>query len=475
MNRRQFLQLSSSAALAGTLSAATPRKPNIVFLFADDMGYGDLHCYGDKDLQTPNLDRMAAEGIRLTDFHVASPVCGPSRSALLTGRYPLRNGLFTNIRNDMVNFGYRYSMLEYAASPEMTQGLDLREVVIGQRLKDAGYATGAVGKWDSGREHQHMPLQRGFDFYYGFSNTGIDYWTHERYGVPSMFRGNELIKEEGYSTDLFAREAVRFIEMNKSRPFFLYVPFNAPHGPSNLEGTGPQAPEKYIRMYGEPPGSPRLRYMANITCLDAAAGAILNKLKELNLENDTLVIFTSDNGATQVGSNGPFRGWKGQMYEGGHREPFIARWPGRISKGTTSDEFVASLDIFPTLLSLAGGKSPASIKLDGADILPVLTSKARSPRTDQFWELRGARAARFENWKWVLQTQRSTLPPPEAPGELYDLSADPGEKRDLTKDTPDVAKKMKDRWTEWMREMARSEVRGPFSRDYFRILGFPKS
>jgi arylsulfatase A-like enzyme len=195
MTRRRFIQIASAAAGASLPAAQTgsARKPNIVFLYADDMGYGDLGCFGDAEAKTPHLDRMASDGMRLTDFHVTAPVCCPSRSGFLTGRYPQRNGLFTNIRNDMVNYGYRYTMLEYATSPEMTQGLDLREATVAQSLQRAGYKTGVVGKWDSGRDFPYLPLQRGFDFFYGFANTGIDYWTHERYGVPSMFRGNELI------------------------------------------------------------------------------------------------------------------------------------------------------------------------------------------------------------------------------------------------------------------------------------------
>ena len=416
MNRRRFLQASSATALAHTLPAQRTRRPNIVFLYADDLGYRDIGCFGETQVKTPHLDRMADDGIKLTDFHVSAPVCGPSRSGLLTGRYPLRNGLFTNIRNDITDFGYRYNMLEYATSPEMTQGLDLREVTIAQRLKDAGYRTGIFGKWDSGRDYSYLPQQRGFDTFYGFANTGIDYFTHERYGVPSLFRGNELIHEDGYSTDLFCREALGFIEKNKDRQFFLYVPFNAPHAPSNLEKTGPQAPEKYIRMYGEPPGSARIRFLANITCMDAAIGAILEKLKELNLEDDTLVMFASDNGGTKVGSNGPLRGWKGDVYEGGHRVPFIARWPGRIPKGVVSTEFASTLDVFATLLKLGGGASPSSIKLDGYDILPVLTSGASTPRKEHFWEMRGSRAARFENWKWVLNGKRSEPPSKDAAG-----------------------------------------------------------
>jgi arylsulfatase A-like enzyme len=464
--------------MGGSLPASQAnrsQKPNIVFLYADDMGFGDLGCFGNQEVKTPHLDRMASEGMRLTDFHVTAPICCPSRSGFLTGRYPQRNGLFTNIRNDMVNYGHRYSRLEYATSPEMTQGLDPREVTIAQALKRAGYTTGVVGKWDSGRDDPYLPLQRGFDFFYGFANTGIDYWTHERYGVPSMFRGNQLIKEKGYATELFRREVLRLIDENKNRPFFLYVPFNAPHGPSNFEKTGPQAPEEYIRLYGDPPGTARMRYLANITCLDAAAGAILQRLKQQGLDDNTLVIFATDNGATSIGRNKPFRGWKGEMYEGGIRVPCIARWPGRIRPGGSSDEFTSTLDMLPTFLGLAGAQPPPNVKLDGFDILPVLTQGAVSPRKEQFWELRGARAARVDDWKWILETKRGELPLDNAPGELYDLSADPGEQRDFAKARPDVLKRVRERWVDWMNEMAKSEPRGPFSRrEHFRVLGFPR-
>jgi arylsulfatase A-like enzyme len=477
MTRRRFMQLTPAAAGASLTAAQTAaaRKPNIVFLYADDMGYGDLGCFGDPEAKTPHLDRMASEGMRLTDFHVTAPVCCPSRSGFLTGRYPQRNGLFTNIRNDMINYGYRYTMLEYATSPEMTQGLDLRETTIAQALQRAGYKTGMVGKWDSGRDFPHLPLQRGFDFFYGFANTGIDYWTHERYGIPSMFRGNELIQEEGYATDLFRREALRFIDENKDRPFFLYVPFNAPHGPSNLEKTGPQAPEQYIKLHGNPPGTPRIRYLANITCLDAAAGAILDRLRHHGLDNNTLVVFSSDNGATAVGRNKPYRGGKGDMYEGGIRVPGIARWPGRVPNAASCNSFCGTLDLFPTFLKLAGAEPAKDAGLDGHDIVPVLTKGAPSTRKDQFWELRGSRGARIGDWKWVLHTKRGVLPPADAPGELYNLEADPGETRNLASDKADVLRMVRERWNEWMDEMAKSPPRGPFaSREYFRLLGFPR-
>ena len=470
-----FLLVVSIFTLVGSACGKkTNEVPNIVLIYADDLGYADLGCFGASEIKTPNLDRLASQGVRLTQFYVSSPVCCPSRSGLLTGRYPQRNGLHSNIRNDMVNYRHTYSELEYACSPEMSLGLDLREVTIAQVLHDAGYVTGVVGKWDSGRARRFLPLQRGFDYFYGFANTGIDYWTHERYGIPSMYRGNQRIKEIGYATTLFGKEAEQFIERNRDSPFFLYVPFNAPHGPSNVERTGPQAPDEYIQMYGELPGSPRVRYMANITCMDAAVGGILNTLQKLDLEGNTLVIVTSDNGPTSVGRATPFRGQKGDMYEGGIRVPFIARWPGWIGEGTTSDEFCSTLDLFPTISALAGARSNPDVILDGYDIWSVLTEMARSPRHEQYWELRGARAARVDNWKWVLESPRFTIPAEDAVGMLYDLSDDPSEQKDLAVENPEILRMVREKWESWMDEMASSEPRGPFSHSYFELLGYPR-
>jgi arylsulfatase A-like enzyme len=288
-----------------------------------------------------------------------------------------------------------------------------------------------------------------------------------------MFKGNERIAEEGYATTLFGQEAEQFIERNRDHTFFLYVPFNAPHGPSNLERTGPQAPPEFVEMYGEQPGDARTRYMANVTCLDDAVGGILQKLHDLDLEEKTLVIFTSDNGPTRVGETGGFRGRKGDMYEGGIRVPFIARWPGRISAGGISDEFCSTLDLFPTLQFLAGTTSGV-IELDGYDIWPVLSENAHSDRDKQFWELRGARAARVNNWKWILRSPRFTIPPADAPGELYDISSDPGEQDNLAEKMPGELRMMREEWESWMDEMALSEPRGPFSRSYFELLGYPR-
>ncbi len=309
--------LSSPAALAGAAPAA---PPNILLIVADDFGYADGGCFGGKAIRTPSLDRLAAEGVRLTSFYVSWPACTPSRGSILTGRYPQRNGLYDMIRNDMVNYGHQYTEEEYTLSPEMTLGLDLREVVLAEPLRRAGYACGMVGKWDSGRARRFLPAQRGFDSFYGFANTGIDYWTHERYGVPSMFRGHERIKEPGYATDLFRREALRFVEENRRRPFFLYLAFNAPHAASTFEDDKYQVPERCLARYAGQQARPnRLKYMAMVTCMDEAIGAILDKLHDCGLAENTLVVFFSDNGGSGPGDNGPLRGGKSQMFEGGLR------------------------------------------------------------------------------------------------------------------------------------------------------------
>lgn len=455
MRMRRLAPLLLLFAGCETPRPGAPLRPNILFILADDLGYGDLGCFGHPEVQTPNLDRLAAEGARLTSFYVTWPACTPSRGSILTGRHPRRNGLHDMIRNDLVDQGYRYTEETYATSPEMTLGMDVREVTFAQVLKAAGYATGVVGKWDGGRAARFLPLQRGFDFFYGFANTGIDYWTHERYGIPSLFRGNGRIKEAGYATDLFRREAVRFIRENKDRPFVLYAPFNAPHGPSNLERTGMQAPDEALALYpGLDPKANRTRYLACVTRLDEAVGELLGTLRETGLDRNTLVLFSSDNGGAKAGSNGPLRGGKGQLYEGGLRVATIARWPGRIPSGSTCDEFLSTLELFPTFLGLAGGRVPEGLVLDGFDMMPVLEGKARSPRRELFWEQRAARAARVGSLKWVEAADGS--------GGLYDLSADVGELRDVSRERPDALEDLRRRWAQWKKAMDQAEPRGPF-------------
>jgi len=460
--------LTSVFAAASVLAA---RPPNVLLIVSDDQGWPDLGCIGTKPLKTPNLDRLAAEGVRATSFYVTWPACTPSRGSILTGRFPQRNGLYDMIRNDMVNFGHRYSSEEYAVSPEMTLGLDVREKTIGDALKRAGYRTGVVGKWDMGQARRFLPLQRGFDFFYGHGNNGIDYYTHERYGVPSLFRGNERTEADKgtYATDLFKREALRFIRESASKPWLLYLCFNAPHGASSFapgsdgksgekkEGVGVQAPDKFVAPYrAQGIREPLARYYGAVTCMDEAIGEILVTLGELNVERDTLILFMSDNGGSGNGGNAPLKGAKSTMWEGGLRVPFVARWPAGLPAGKVTEEFLTSLELFPTLLAATGAKPPPGVKLDGFDMLPVFRGEKKSSRTEMFWQRRGDKAARVGNWKW-LESERGT--------GLYDLSTDLGETKDVSKEKPEVMAKVKARFDVWRKEMDASEPRGPF-RDY---------
>ncbi len=442
-------------------------SPNIVLIISDDQGYPDLGCIGGKPLITPNLDRLAAEGVRGTSFYVTWPACTPSRGSVLTGRYPQRNGLYDMVRNDMVNFGHRFDAEEYAVSPEMTLGLDVREVTIGDMLKKAGYATGCVGKWDMGQALRFLPLQRGFDFFYGHGNNGIDYYTHERYGVPSMFRGNARTEEDkgAYVTDVFRREALRFITDHAGRrPFFLYLAFNAPHsastfGDGTVEGSrkkaeGVQAPERHVEMYRDRVEDERLaRYCGALTCMDEAVGAVMGAVEQAGQKEDTVILFLSDNGGSGNGGNAPLKGGKSTMWEGGLRVPFIVRWPGKLPAGKVTDEFLTSLELVPTLLAAAGARPPQGVKLDGFDMLPVLKGEKKSPRQEMFWQRRADKAARFQNWKWVESGKGRGL---------YDLGKDLGEKQDLSRDRPEVLRLMQEKFAAWRQEMDASEPRGPF-------------
>lgn len=454
--------VASLLALGGIETRAqSPRpnlvRPNLVMIVADDLGYADLGSFGGLDIKTPHLDELAQRGVRATNFYVTWPACTPSRASILTGRYPQRNGLYDMIRNDLVNYGHRYTEEEYAVSPEMTLGMDLREIVIAQVLQEAGYATGVIGKWDGGRARRFLPLQRGFDFFYGFANTGIDYWTHERYGVPSLYRGNDRIQEEGYATELFRREALAFVDRHREQPFFLYLPFNAPHSASNLEKDSYQAPEAYLAQYpDQDPTANRTEYRAMVTCLDAAVGSILQRLRDHGLEQNTLVLFFSDNGGTKIGSNGPLRGYKSQMYEGGLRVPFIAAWPGKLPERAECHEFLSALELFPMLCAAAGTSLPQGVIYDGFDPTAVLRGEQASPRGEMFWQRRGEKAARVGNHKLVVNAQGT---------QLFDLANDVGEKHNLSAERPEILAQIQARWADWRAQMDRAEPRGPF-RDY---------
>lgn len=464
---RRLLIIVTAAFAFAVCSAQSPnRPPNIILIVSDDQGF-DLGAFGSKQFVTPHLDRMAAEGVRGTNFYVTASVCTPSRSGLITGRYPQRNGTYEMIRNDLVNYGHRYTKTEYAMSPEMTLGLDVREQTFGDVMRTAGYRNAVFGKWDMGQARRFLPLQRGFDVFYGHGNNGIDYYTHERYGAPSMFRGNELTTAEKgtYATEIFRREAVNFIRENRTRPFFLYLPFNAPHGASNLEKDSNQVPASYLKKYypDRDQNNRATKYAGMISAMDEAIGELFDTLRELKLDRNTLVVFFADNGRNGSQIDGvKLRGGKGSGFEGGLRSPLIAWWPGVIPAGATTHEFLTALEILPTFAAVGSAPTP-DVKLDGFNMLPVLQGKQKSPRREMFWDWPSVyQAARVDNYKWVAYVPRGNKdnrPPTE---ELFDLASDPSETRNLAGEKPDVLARVKARFAAWRAEMEAAEPRGPF-------------
>jgi arylsulfatase A-like enzyme len=453
-----------------------------VIIVSDDQGYRDLGCFGSDEVITPHLDQLAREGVRLTDFYVTWPACTPSRGSLLTGRYPQRHGVYDMIRNEAPDYGYRYTPEEYEVTFERIGGMDTREILLPQMLREAGYVSGIFGKWDLGSLKRFLPRARGFHSFYGFVNTGIDYFTHERYGVPSMYRDQQPTTEDKgtYCTDLFRREAVRFLNQHRDGPFFLYLPFNAPHNASNLDPkirSGAQATDEYRAKYPDlqakagdvrrdtryaknaavrNKASKRLEYVASITAMDDAIGVVLGMLDDFGIADETIVIFFSDNGGGGGSDNSPLRGGKGQMYEGGVRVPCVVRYPQRIPAGRTCAEFLTTLEIVPTLLNLAGVQPPEGVTLDGFDMMEILAGRQASLRTQMFWQRRGDKAARVGSWKWVESTRGSGL---------FNLKSDVGEARDVSAEYPEKLKELKTSFSRWRSEMDAAEPRGPF-RDF---------
>lgn len=465
--------------------AASP--PNVVMIVSDDQGFNDLGVVS-PSIKTPALDRLANEGVRLTSFYVAWPACTPSRAAFLTGRYPQRNGVYDMIRNEAPDYGYEYTDAEYAVTFERIGGMDTREVILPAYLKQAGYTSGIFGKWDLGSLQRFLPLQKGFDRFYGFVNTGIDFYTHERYGVPSMYRNNEPTEEDRgtYCTWLFEREALRFLQQTDGdRPFFLYVPFNAPHGASGLEPhirSGTQAPAEYRDMY--PISKPRFEpgeikkysptspyagegrrktkaarvqeYRACVTAMDKSIGAILDQLDALGQADNTIVIFFSDNGGSGTADNRPLRGHKGLLWEGGIRVPCLVRWPQVVPAGTVNNEFISSLDLLPTLASVCDFTVPNHIQLDGYNVMPVLKGESESPRKEMYWKRKDSIAARLNNWKYIKT---------KGAEHLYDLRNDLSERNDLAESHRPQLEVMRAAVTQWLDAMQAAEPRGPF-RDF---------
>ena len=445
-----FCLLFLAAFLAS--SAAAQRLPNIVIIFIDDMGYADIEPFGAKGYQTPNLNRMAKEGTRFTSFYVAQGVCSASRTALLTGCYPNRIGIHG------------------ALGPNARHGISDNEVIIAQMLKPKGYATAIYGKWHLGHHPQFLPTRHGFDEYFGLPYSN-DMWPNHPEAKPGTYpplpliendKVVQLMPDQAQLTRQYTEHAVSFIERNKDKPFFLYVPHTMVHVPlfvgAKFKGSAKTG------LYGDV-----------VQEVDWSVGEILGTLKKHKLDNNTLVIFTSDNGpwlsyGEHAGSSGPLREGKGTAWEGGVRVPFIARWPGKIPAGRTTREPAMTIDLLPTIAKLVGAELPRH-KIDGLDIWPLLAGEANAKNPHEayffYYNTNELQAVRSGKWKLILpHTYRTLGQQPKAKDsipvkytnvkaglELYDLESDVGEKHNVAAQHPDVVKRL-----EALAEQAREDM-----------------
>ncbi|MHC4213621.1 MAG: sulfatase [Planctomycetota bacterium] len=442
MKRRDFLKrLCLGAAFmtsGGKISFGADRKerkPNIILILADDLGYGDIGCFGSAIHKTPNLDSMARGGMKFTDFHSNGAMCSPTRAALLTGRYQQRAGI-----------------QKVLGSSDKSHGMALEEVTFAEVLQSAGYRTGIFGKWHLGYTLKFSPIQQGFDNFGGFLGGGQDYHSHvDRSGDYDWWWNDKIKRVKGYSTDLMSDYAVGFIEENKDKPFCLYLPYQAVHFP--YQGRNDKADrtegKKWARLKFGSRKDQRGGYKEMVEAMDEGIGRILATVKKLGLEKDTLVFFTSDNGGHQkVASCEPLRGWKGQMWEGGHRVPTLAYWPGRIGAGTVTDETTLTMDLFATMAALAGAELPEGLKLDGIDIMPVLKGGKLAQR-DVFWGTSTTSVIRRGDWKLIVRNKKHF----SSGIELFNLAQDLGEKNNLAEAKPEMVKTMQVSLEVWQKEV----------------------
>jgi arylsulfatase A len=433
---------------------AKPAQPNIIFILADDMGYGDLGCYGQKLIQTPNLDAMAKQGLRFTQFYAGTAVCAPSRSSLLTGQHTGH----TPIRGNK------------GVEPEGQWPIPDSAVTIAEVLKKGGYVTGDFGKWGLGPvASSGDPTKQGFDAFYGYNCQSLahNYYPDHLWQNDTRvdFAGNKPPYYSDYSADLIQQKALTFIKTQKDKPFFLFLSYTLPHAALQVPKDDSLF-AKYRKLFNEeeqpipdemwngkgykPQSFPRAAYAAMVSRLDVYVGQVLQKLREYGIDKNTLVIFSSDNGPHKEGGNdpayfkssGPFRGIKRDLYEGGIREPFIAWWPGKIKAGTTSDYAGAFWDLLPTFAELA--KQPQPKGIDGISIVPALLGQKNAPAHPwlywEFHEQGGKQAVRMGKWKGVRLNAAANA---NVPIELYDLQTDASEKNNIADKHPDVVAEIK--------------------------------
>lgn len=421
---------AASAMATPAFGHARARQPNILFIMADDLGYGDLSCYGRTEYVTPAIDSLARDGVRFTSAYANSAVCTATRVALITGRYQYR--LPIGLEEPL---GHR------------DVGLPPDHPTIASLLRDRGYATSLIGKWHLGNLPDYGPLKSGYDEFWGIRSGGVDYFTHKVFGKEDLWDGMTQIEEAGYLTDLLADRTIASLERRKKerRPWFVSLHFTAPHWP--WEGPDDKAEsERLDAMPGPLPiihfdGGSMAKYAEIVTRMDWQIGRILDALRKLDMERDTIVVFTSDNGGERFSKNWPFSGRKTELLEGGLRIPAIVRWPGKVRRGSTSDAQIMSMDWLPTLLAAAGGSANPAFASDGMDISPAL-SGASLPQRPLFWRFKhlDQRAVRLGSWKYLKIKDNEFL---------FDVVADPMEMANLKERRPDVFADLKQRYAQW--------------------------
>jgi arylsulfatase A-like enzyme len=412
----------------------TQQRPNVVLIITDDVGYGDIGSYGAPDVKTPHIDRLANEGVRLTDFY-AAPQCTPTRAALITGRYQQRVTLERALGH---------------AGPALEQGLAPTGRSLPQLLKRNGYATGLMGKWHLGYKPEYGPNAHGFDDFFGFLAGFIDFYTHTRGdGSADLFENTMPIQQAGYMTDLITARAVRFIEQRASGPFFLEVAYNAAHWPFQPPDHFSRAPNNgTFQGPGDAVPATRKDYVAMLERADRGVGEIVGTLDALGIAKNTLVIFTNDNGGEWLSRNAPLFHRKDTLWEGGIRVPAIFRWPGRLPAGKTSDQPGITMDLTATILAATNTQVPRDARMEGLNLLPILEGKTASTARTLFWRInvptRQQRAVRQGDWKLLVDGDDLLL---------YDLRLDIGERNDVARERPDLVAKLRALIADWEKDV----------------------
>lgn len=433
LSRREFVR-SAVAVTAlstmpeGLLSPPRPR-PNILFILADDLGYGDLSCYGRPDYRTPHLDRLAEQGVRLTNAYAAAPVCTPTRCAFITGRYPAR--VAVGLEEPLTwrkNIGDRL-------------GLSPDHPTIASLLKGNGYETALVGKWHLGYPSRFGPIQSGFDHFFGIMSGGVDYFTHkDGVGEPDLYENKVPVERVGYITDLLTERAVQFISQRRNQPFYLSLHYTAPHWP--WEGPGDEKVSRTLASLVE--GGSLKAYASMMKSLDDGIGRVLKALSAAKLDRETLIFFTSDNGGERFSYNWPFTGQKLDLHEGGVRVPAIVRWPGVLPAGRVNDQAAITMDWTATILAVTQTRPDINYPLDGEDLLPVLRGQRAVFERTMFWRTRNQGAARSGKWKYLKEGKDDFL---------FDLTVDQREQADFKEKNPDVLRRIRAEYQRWDSQM----------------------